>query len=176
MPMLRHRQRQHGAALLIVLIILVLVTLMGLTTMKASTLQEKMSGGNADKALAFQATEMALRDAERHIRLQLTSTSPFVEGCAAGLCTPPENGTFIGETVDWDSDKVLTYGTATLAPKVGGVSRQPKYIIELLPDMPAPLSDSKEVTANGTPYRITAIGYGRQPETRVLLQSTFYNP
>ena len=167
--------RQGGAALLIVLIILVLVTLMGLTTMKASVLQEKMSGGNADKTLAFQATELALRDAEQYIEAELTSASAFVEGCKSGLCLPVTDGSFVLEEFDWDA-KALTYGAETGRTALGGVAHQPRYFIELMPDMAPPLGDTVRAAATGTPYRITAIGYGRQTETRVILQSTFYKP
>ncbi|UUZ51085.1 hypothetical protein LP420_16905 [Massilia sp. B-10] len=47
MNKLPSNKNQSGAALLVCLIILVLVTLMGLTTMKTSVLQEKISGGNS---------------------------------------------------------------------------------------------------------------------------------
>lgn len=167
---------ERGAALLIVLIILILVTLMGLTTMRSANVQEKMSGGNADKSLAFQAGELALRDAELRIKQQLTSTSGFAANCSAGLCLPNTNGTAVQDTVDWSSNTVATYGAGTGAPALGGVSRQPSYIIELLPDMQATLGNSVNAAATGTPYRITAIGYGKQPETRVMLQSTYYKP
>ena len=167
--------RQGGAALLIVLIILVLVTLMGLTTMKASVLQEKMSGGNADKTLAFQATELALRDAEQYIEAELTSTSSFVEGCQSGLCLPVTDGSFVLDDFDWDG-KALKYGAETGRAALGGVAHQPRYFIELMPDMAPPLGDTVRAAATGTPYRITAIGYGRQAGTRVILQSTFYKP
>ena len=168
--------RQGGAALLICLIILVLVTLMGLTTMKSSLLQERMSGGNADKALAFQAAELALRDAELHILTNLTSVSDFADGCVASLCLPATDGTSVADTVDWESNRVATYGAGSGAAAVGGVARQPKYIIELLPDMPPPLGNSVKAASTGTPYRITVIGYGKQENTRVVLQSTYYKP
>ena len=157
------------------LIILVLVTLMGLTTMKGATLQEKMSGGNADKTLAFQATELALRDAEKYIDTKLSSTSGFADGCLNGLCLPVTDGSFVLEAFDWNA-KALTYGAATGTAAVGGVARQPQYFIELLPDMAPPLGETVRAAATGTPYRITAIGYGRQAETRVVLQSTYYKP
>lgn len=172
----RPAHAQGGATLLVVMIILILVTLMGLTTMKSANLQEKMSGGNADKSLAFQAGELALRDAELRIKQTLTSASGFAATCSAGLCLPNTDGTALQDTVDWNSAKVATYGTATGAPALGGVARQPSYIIELLPDMQATLGNSVKAAATGTPYRITAMGYGKQAETRVMLQSTYYKP
>lgn len=169
-------RKQGGAALLICLIILVLVTLMGLTTMKSATLQEKMSGNNADKSLAFQSGELALRDAEAYIKASLTSTAGFAADCTAGLCLPDEGGSAVADTIDWDGSKVIAYGAKTGAAALGGVAKQPAYVIELMPDMHPPLGESVKAAATGTPYRITAIGYGRQPETRVLLQSTYFKP
>jgi type IV pilus assembly protein PilX len=169
-------RHQQGAALLVCLIILVLVTLIGLTTMKSSALQEKMSGGNTDKSLAFQTAEMALRDAERHIRLNLSSVSGFTAGCSAGLCLAPSNGTSAADLVDWDSGAVSNYGAGSGAAALSGVVRQPKYIIELLSEMQPPLGNSIKAANTGTAYRITALAYGRQGSTRVMLQSTFYKP
>ena len=168
--------KQSGAALLVTLVILVLLTLMGLTTMKSALIQERMSGGSADKALAFQAAEMALRDAEHHIRDKLTSSSPFADGCAASLCLPPTDGSALADSVDWDGGAPVNYGSATGAAALGGVARQPRYIIELLPDMTPPLGNSVSAELKGTPFRITALGFGKQPNTRVMLQTTYFKP
>lgn len=168
--------RQDGAALLVCLIILVLLTLMGLTTMKSSLLQEKIAGGGADKALAFEAAELALRDAERYIDTSLTSTSAFADGCINSLCLPATDGSALAETVDWSGSAVGVYGAGTGAAALGGVARQPRYIIELLPEMSAPLGNSVNADLKGTPFRITVVGYGKRDTTRVMLQSTFYKP
>ena len=172
----RYQTQQQGAALLVCLIILVLVTLIGLTTMKSSMLQEKMSGGNSDKALAFEAAEMTLRDAEAHIKAHLTSVSGFAAGCAASLCLAPTDGSALAETVNWDSNQVATYGQGSGAAALSGLARQPKYMIELLSEMPPPPGNSVKAANTGTAYRITALGYGRQEHTRVMLQSTYYKP
>ncbi|MES2015148.1 MAG: PilX N-terminal domain-containing pilus assembly protein [Pseudomonadota bacterium] len=168
--------RQQGAALLVCLIILVLVTLIGLTTMKSSMLQEKMSGGNSDKTLAFEAAEMTLRDVEQHIRVSITSVSGFAAGCEAGLCLSPIDGTSVADSVDWESDRVALFGAGSHADALSGLARQPKYIIELLSEMQPPQGESIKAYATGTGYRITALAYGRQDTTRVMLQSTFYKP
>lgn len=168
--------RQHGAALLMCLIILVLVTLMGLTTMRTAIVQEKMSGSSSDRTLAFEAAEMALRDAENHVRDHLTSESAFADGCAASLCKAPLDGSSAADELDWDGGAPGTYGQDTGALAIGGVGQQPKYIIELLFDMQPPPGNSAKMKATGTPYRITVLGYGKQKKTRVLLQSTYYKP
>jgi type IV pilus assembly protein PilX len=169
-------RQQDGAALLVCLIILVLVTLIGLTTMKSSVLQERMSGGNSDRTQAFEAAELMLRDAERHVQLNLTSVSGFVLGCANGLCLAPSNGSSAADQVDWDGPLVGSYGQGTGAAALSGLPRQPKYIIELLAEMPPPLGNGMAIANYGTAYRVTVLGYGKQPATRVMLQSTFYKP
>lgn len=170
--------RERGAALVVCLIILVLVTLMGLTTMKTSVLQEKMAGGNADKSLALQAAEMALKDAELHVKLYLNRESGFIANCAgvSSLCEAPDDGTVLADSVDWAGAGAALYGSATGAPAVSGVARQPRYFIEILSEMSAMPGNSAAAKKTGTPYRITAVGYGRQDSTRVVLQSMYYKP
>ena len=169
-------RRQHGAALLMCLIILVLVTLMGLTTMRTAIVQEKMSGTGTDRTLAFQAAEMALRDAENHVRDSLTSESPFAAACNGGLCLAPIDGSSLADSIDWESGVPATYGQNTGSVAIDGVVKQPRYIIELLFDMAPMGGNSLKPKSSGTPYRITALGYGKQKRTRVVLQSTYYKP
>lgn len=60
--------RQRGVALLVALIFLVILTLLGLTAMQSSVLEEKMAGNMRDRAIAMDAAYAALRDFERDIR------------------------------------------------------------------------------------------------------------
>ncbi len=57
-------QNQSGFALFIGLVILIVVTLIGVTSMRNTTLQERMAGHERESQLAFQAAENALRQAE----------------------------------------------------------------------------------------------------------------
>ncbi len=60
-----HRySRQKGAVLLVSLIFLILLTIIGVTAMQTTTLQERMAGNTRDLNLAFQASEAALRGGE----------------------------------------------------------------------------------------------------------------
>lgn len=60
-------RRQAGAALITGLIFLVVLTMIGITSARMSSLEERMSGNMRDRAYAMQAAEAALRDAERDI-------------------------------------------------------------------------------------------------------------
>ena len=66
---------QEGFVLIVGLVILGLLTMLALSGMRDSTIQEKMAGASRDSGLAFQAAETALRDAENCI----TGATP---GCA----------------------------------------------------------------------------------------------
>ena len=66
---------QEGFVLIVGLVILGLLTMLALSSMRDSTMQEKMAGASRDSGLAFQAAESALRDAENCI----TGATP---GCA----------------------------------------------------------------------------------------------
>jgi len=60
------RLRQQGAALLVSLIILMLVSLLGINSIRSTTLQERMSANILDRAVVFQSAESVLRAAEIH--------------------------------------------------------------------------------------------------------------
>ena len=58
---------QEGFVLIVGLVILGLLTMLALSAMRDTTMQEKMAGASRDSGLAFQAAESALRDAENCI-------------------------------------------------------------------------------------------------------------
>lgn len=167
---------QRGAALVVGLIMLTLLGMLGLLSMKRATFEELMSGTRADQQAALQAAESALRDAESYVYETLDSASAFDEGCTGGLCLPGAQ-TPAWRAVDWDVDSI-EYGSQTGAAPLPGLTRPPRYIIELLPQM-APQNGNSLSAARGagagagTPFRITAVAYGRLSGTRVMLQSTF---
>ena len=71
---------QEGFVLIVGLVILGLLTMLALSGMRDSTMQEKMAGASRDSGLAFQAAESALRDAEN-----------CITGATAGCTFDPAN-------------------------------------------------------------------------------------
>ena len=59
----------RGAALIVALILLVIITILGVASMRGTTLQERMSAHMYDRSLAFQGDEAALRALEAQIRV-----------------------------------------------------------------------------------------------------------
>jgi type IV pilus assembly protein PilX len=72
--------------LLIALVLLIVMTLLGLASIRSTSMQERMGANMFDRNLAFQAVESALREAES------TITVTTVVSNSSGLYCPP-NGT-----------------------------------------------------------------------------------
>ena len=89
--MMKH---QRGAALVISLIMLLLMTLVGVTAMQVTTVQEKMVSNSRDLNVAFQAAETALKRGEEYIKQIQMQQINFTQNCTIagggniGLCRP----------------------------------------------------------------------------------------
>jgi len=59
--------RQRGVVLIVSLVMLLVVTLLAVSSMQGTVLEEKMAGNTKDRNLAFQTTESAIREAEDYI-------------------------------------------------------------------------------------------------------------
>ena len=173
---------------------LLVLTILGLSSMSTTILQEKMTGFYRDRQIAFEAAEAALRDGEIDaLSARVSGGTGFVAGCGsttsgtaadAGLCTPEIDGSPIWVDFETDTTKKtgwidgddenhsVRYGQfsgATPLP-TDAVAKPPRYIIEAirLPEQQLKLNAPKTYKYA---YRITAVGFGRRVTTRVVLQS-----
>ena len=109
--------QQRGATLAVVLIFLVLVTLIGVTAMSTTTLEEKMAGNQKEQNAAFQAAEAALRDAILDI---LGFDSAGVASVTrSGPPGPGRNPPISGETDFGDSLRTRPSCSNTPGPTLG---------------------------------------------------------
>jgi type IV pilus assembly protein PilX len=60
-------RHQRGVVLVVSLVMLLVVTLLAVSSMQGTVLEEKMAGNSKDRNLAFQTTESAVREAEMYI-------------------------------------------------------------------------------------------------------------
>lgn len=58
------KNKQRGAVLLVALVLLLILTIIGLTSMRGTSLQENMAGNFRESSLSFQASEAGLRAGE----------------------------------------------------------------------------------------------------------------
>ncbi len=170
---------QNGAALIVSLIILVIVTLLGVSAIRSSLLEEKMAAHSYDRNLAFQAAETALRIGEAYVEANKPIPSyddtddscpadfAAINNCNNGVCPPPdkdcESRWEVTEFNGWiDAEVSLTL-----------TSNAPQYFIEYLGNT-FPCSDgSPSDPMNCKRYRITARSSPGQGRATVILQSVF---
>lgn len=179
-------RRQRGAALVTVLFLMLAVLMMSVSSVRAALSSAKSAAAERDRHVARAAAEAALRDAERDIegaagpassRAAIfaaadAGASAFAEGCAdgaerTGLCRfTPAPGVPAWQAVDLAGARSVEYGrfSGRSMPLGAGQlpARLPRYLIELLPAPGAPPR-----------YRITAIGFGANPATIVVLQGYY---
>ena len=191
------RRKQRGAALLVALCVVVALMLLGASAARNAGDAERASRGDRDRAIAFQAAEAALLDAERDIALQGGPSAPratllrsgaIPPGCAggaghpaAGVCgrvgagkLPAWRTVALADTADQHG---VPYGrfTGHVMPVGAGSlpARLPRYLIEAVS---SPLPGEDADAGGAAIYRVTAIGFGPGDATEVVLQSIVRHP
>lgn len=99
-----HQCSQRGVALVVALILLVVATLIGLSGIRGTNLQERMSANMYDRSLAFQRAESALRAAEAAItsNWQIASLGGVDCSPTSGVvCATVPANTFTGTSANW---------------------------------------------------------------------------
>ncbi len=180
--------RQQGVALFISLVMLLILTILGVSAVQTTALQERMSRNSIDNNLAFQAAESAVRDAEDFIEDNFNSLVMFDDAGAeaGGLYYDNEwNETPNWENVDWElqqtcDDSSAPAGVMFATTEVPGVCVQPKFMIEHVKTVVSDqdrlnLDNIGQGTGTGRTqvFRITALGTGGTESAHVMIQTTY---
>jgi len=160
------KKQQSGVVLIVSLIILLLLTMISVTGLQVTGMEEKMANNTIDKNRAFQAAETALRYAELDINsVRISGVINFVADCTNGLC-------FNGATpyINIEDQPLLVANAVAIqtfagAPTIAGVAQQPRYLITAINTV----FEGNAVTM----YRITAFGTGSVITTTSVLQELF---
>lgn len=168
---IRSFQNQSGAVLLVSLIFLLLLTVIGLSAIQSSTLQERMAGNTRDINAAFQAAEAGIREAEEFLQ---SATLPAFDGTdglyqvcfdtdsTSSVCTVPEWGD--AESTGWVE-----------LSDINDVSKQPEFYIQKYISVYDPQGD----LASDVPpkiidiYKIVSRGFGVSDSSLVALETTY---
>ena len=145
-------RNQSGVVLVVSLFMLLLLSLIGLSGMQSTALEEKMASNSRDQNIAFQAAEAALRAGEAFIianNLAVFTTNPVN---ANGLHLATENLNY-RTAATWGNAQSQVYPDT-----IPLVAAQPRYYIEYL---------------SAADFRVTARGTGRQSTSQVFLR-TYY--
>lgn len=155
--------RQRGMVLIISLLFMLIMMLAALSVMQGSTMQEKMTGNNRDRQLAFQAAESALRAGETYLGGGSLGTFADSDGLYT-QGTLPRDVTATG--LSWRS----------LDSTPAGAVAAPQYLIEsfIRPDQTQSLSlAADEAVEPEILYRVSAKGFGSTERSQILLQSIY---
>ncbi len=162
---------QQGAVLITSIILLFVMTIIGLTGMQVTTLEEKMAGNMRDRNLAFQAAESALRAGEAVLTQATIPT--FDNSGTNGMYSSASTAAVLSNSTDsttWNAANTETYNSGTLA----NVSASPEYIIQQMPSV-----DGGGFSLDGTSFntmeffRVTARGTGGTTSAVVVLQTVY---
>ncbi|MCS4502832.1 hypothetical protein KBTX_03586 [wastewater metagenome] len=166
--------RQRGVVLAISLIFLLLLTLIGVTAMQSTTLQERMTGSFRNRDLAFQAAEAGLRAAE-----------DWIDGIVSTAALDGANGK-LGEgntepdylSMDWSSSDSFNCGV-----NMADVASQPRCVVKYLgktagsANNRSPTPDASYGGGAGSPtlyhFQITVRGVGGSENAEVFLRSRY---
>lgn len=174
---LKQRQTQQGFSLLMVLAIMMVIAIMVVAGSQTINTEMRISANDADRKSAFSLAERALREAEIQTVETMRTDKPkdlkeyFKNGgtCRTDTkraCAVPAiqiDGVSTETVAAWERDNTFSGNTpqsAQIALPEGNTSQAPRYIYELL-----------NIEKNIYLVRITVRAWGKNPNTRVTLQS-----
>ena len=184
--------KQRGAALVVCLIVLLVMSVIGVTSVSNSTIQQRMASNLRQQQLAENAAEAALRRAENDLRgliVTLGSVATFADSANGRYVSQRDNELqlplsvhALGDITDPDNwGDGNSFEVTNLSSEVVGANN-PRYIIEYIgrSDPPNIGRNSEVSSLSGNPpeyihfsFRITSIGWGVDPNAYAVLQSTF---
>ena len=150
---------ERGAVLIIALIMLLLLTIIGLSSMRGTSLQENMAGNMRDSDLALQASEAALRKGEEEV------ITRFIAGTLSELQPKTE-----------DAPEV---SYSNFHEGLPSSSTEPKYKVVLLANIRTSTEAGAPIEDEGALVRAESDGYGintnssDEPSSHIQLRSTF---
>ena len=172
-PQITPRHRQEGAVLVVTLMILLVVTLLTVSNMRSSILEEKMAGNTNDRNVAFQAAESALREGETFLE-SIVSLGDF-QGQAGLFGRTDDEPVFHNGTTWSDSTNHVVAGTDV------GTYQRPQYFIKNMTTVPG-VSGALNMSGYGdnkgsgdvTIFRVTVKATGTSADSAEVILRTQY--
>lgn len=168
------RSRQQGVALVVVLLLLLVMTLLGLTSLRGTLLQERMSANTADRSRVFQVAETALREAET---LTAAASGIPAPGCTNGICGKPTGAPVWTAPGFWDSG--VSRASTSVVPGINA-----SFVAEYMGPAGTSSGAGGDCTTCGDPdapsppssmalFRITVRAIAADTQAEVVLQSGY---
>jgi len=176
-------RKERGTALIFALVMLLLLTILGITAVTTSSLQEKMAGNMRDQYMAQQAGDSILFDGQALVFNQQIRPVPFC---------PPDPTVKV-----WDSNclpaAVAAFESLTTGPNwwltatdawwtsvgfLSGVanthtSQEPRFVVEMIQEVRTTSAEIGPKTVKRLYFRTTGWSVGVSDYSRGLFQSVF---
>ena len=169
---LQFPSRQRGAVLVVALLMLLVMTVLGVTAMQMSRMEERMAGNSRDINLAFQGAEAGLRDAEERLRVLIARPTT----CAAAPCAIFRQALLPTDmrsaNATWWATNGREYGVAG-TQEVSDTTRDPLEVVEDLGFVADSLTVGHGPQEGRNFYRVTANSTGASDTAQALLESTY---
>lgn len=169
---------QSGSVLILALLILVVLTILGVSSMSTTSLEEKMAGNFRDRQIAFNAAETALVEAENFIKTSINSAAVFTnsDGLYDSYDGPTQHNAADDSEGWWTGNK-----SRVMQETINEVRTQPRYTIEYRGDIGEEEGTSINIGGYGestgggeiTSFRITVRATGLTDNSFVILQSYY---
>ena len=141
-------KKEHGAALIVSLVILIAMTLIAITSMRGTSTELSMAGNLRESGLTFQAAEAGLRSGESAVE-NSGSIGDIVGGSIDEDVADPE----YLKKESWSGAQEAPIDMASV-----GISLRPKYLVKFVGKNAAdPLSQLN-----------TGSGYGGSPKGKII--------
>ncbi|MBL4773455.1 MAG: hypothetical protein JKX98_07600 [Alcanivoracaceae bacterium] len=175
----QYRKQQDGATLVVGLILLLIMTLIGVTAIKSTALEEKMAGGLRNKVLAEGGVESALREAESFLWNRFLTAN-------GGVLVSDEAATF--GVYSWEAPDAVAFRESTEWIDLGSIhdhdfsdsgsaslAKNPRYVIEEMnSEARGPGQFDREGTAGYLRiFRITARSVSGDGKIIAMAESVF---
>lgn len=179
-------RRQHGATLIISLILLLIITLLAISSMREVSLEERVVGNLRDSRTAFNGAESGLREGETRLAEHVGPPATTADCGAAGpsdLCVLTEPVASVPSN-DWDwwiaAANARAYeGSTANTTALARIASPPRWYVAFLGFDPAnslgnvEVSDTEERSKGVGPYyyQVNAASQGRSTRMMTTLQS-----
>lgn len=161
----RSKTGSSGAALIVGLVFLLILTMLGITAIQTSTLEERMAGNVRDVATALQAAEIALRAAETQAAVNTLPTTGGYDTTSNRPAPDP------ADPASWSASTAAQLTGVTFSGNTAASA--PLYWIEARNEISTSASVEIPSEKDARVYFNTARSTGASGASQVVLQSVF---
>jgi len=162
-------RRERGAILISALLMLLVLTVIGVSVMQITRMQERMAGNTRDLNLAFQGAEAGLRDAEQMLR-----DTPSIIACTTPDCVRPRGTLPVmnNQTQAWWDAQSQEYGVDG-DQEIQELATDPQFVAEEIAFVGPLVVDDP---GGRMFYQVTSRSTGATGVANTTLQTTYAKP